>query len=118
MLPVIVTLLIFLQDMYVTMIDMKWRYVVIVLFGFYFFSYFLFAVFYWVLCYMSGQFDVGEKRPEYRPCIVALDNFRDAFLFSMETQCKHMVKCMVTEYTKFGIISLLFTGVVSCLYPS
>ena len=72
--------------MYNTLVDMKWRFVVLVLFGAYFLCYLVFAVFYWILCYMSGQFShMGE--PGFKPCIEQLDSFADAFLFSMETQC-------------------------------
>nr|KAG5690623.1 hypothetical protein BaRGS_018093 [Batillaria attramentaria] len=75
----------YLKDIFVTLIDMKWRYVVLVLFGAYFACYLTFAILYWVLCYMYGQFGRLDE-PGYKPCIENLDSFSDAFMFSMETQ--------------------------------
>ncbi|KAL8597187.1 hypothetical protein ACOMHN_022234 [Nucella lapillus] len=75
----------YLKDIYNTLVDMKWRYVTLVLFGSYFACYLIFALVYWVLCYMSGQFGRMHE-PGFKPCIEKLDSFSDAFLFAMETQ--------------------------------
>ncbi|KAK7088174.1 ATP-sensitive inward rectifier potassium channel 11-like [Littorina saxatilis] len=75
----------YLKDMYTTLVDMQWRWVMLVLFGAIFMCYLVFAVLYWLVCYMSGQFS-HLNEPGFKPCIENLDTFSEAFLFSMETQ--------------------------------
>ncbi|XP_025089260.1 G protein-activated inward rectifier potassium channel 2-like isoform X2 [Pomacea canaliculata] len=78
--------LMYLKDLYVTLVDLKWRYVLVILLTVYLLSYLVFAVFYWLLSYMNGQFGSRASEPGYEPCIKNLDSFAGAFLFSMETQ--------------------------------
>ena len=44
-----------------------------------------YAVAYWVICYIHGDFEPNLPK-DYMPCILAVDDFASAFLFSLETQ--------------------------------
>ncbi|CAL1542771.1 unnamed protein product [Lymnaea stagnalis] len=75
----------FLKDLYVTLLDLKWRWAMLILFSGFFLSYLVFSVIYFLLSYTHGDLDhVGDKT--FKPCIKNLESFWDALLFSMETQ--------------------------------
>lgn len=75
----------YLQDLYVTLIDLKWRYVLAILFNVYLVTYFIFAVFWYWLMYNHGDFDHLDD-PDWKSCVDGVHSFGNAFLFSMETQ--------------------------------
>jgi potassium inwardly-rectifying channel subfamily J len=77
-----------LQDLYITLIDMKWRYVILLVFAAFFVCYLVFALLYWLTCYMRGQYSHKAGDPGFKPCIKDVDGLQQAFLFSMETQCE------------------------------
>ncbi|VDH90547.1 Hypothetical predicted protein [Mytilus galloprovincialis] len=75
----------FLQDLYVTLIDLKWRYAIAILFNVYLASYFMFAVFWYWLMHNHGDFD-HVNDPDWKSCVDGVHDFGNAFLFSIETQ--------------------------------
>ena len=75
----------FLKDVYSNLIETPWRYALVVFFGGYFACYFVFAVLYWILGYIHGDFH-NLKNPDWIPCLVHVTSFLDCFLLSMETQ--------------------------------
>ena len=75
----------FLMDIYQTLIDMKWRWVVLIVFATFMFIYLMFAVLWYLMGLSHGDFEhIGD--PNWKPCIVNMRNFADALLFSIETQ--------------------------------
>jgi len=75
----------FLGDIYQTMIDMKWRYVILIYAIVFLIVYLLFAVLWYLMAYTHGDFKhYGE--PDWVPCLNLMRNFADALLFSIETQ--------------------------------
>ncbi|KAK3781081.1 hypothetical protein RRG08_010091 [Elysia crispata] len=75
----------YLKDLYITLLDIKWRWAVLILFMGFFLCYFTFSIVYYLLSYIHGDFEhIGEA--DYRPCIENLESYWDALLFSMETQ--------------------------------
>ena len=75
----------FIMDLYQTLIDMKWRWVTLIVFASFMFVYLMFAVLWYLMALSHGDFDhIGD--PNWRPCIVNMRNFADALLFSIETQ--------------------------------
>ncbi|BFZ18816.1 hypothetical protein BsWGS_21855 [Bradybaena similaris] len=75
----------YLKDLYVTLLDLKWRWAILILFCGFFVSYFIFSVIYFLLSYIHGDLShFGD--PKYRPCIKNLSSYWDAVLFSIETQ--------------------------------
>ncbi len=46
-----------------------------------------YAVVYYLICYLHGDFlTENSSNPDYVPCVLELDGFAAAFLFSLETQ--------------------------------
>ncbi|KAL4223247.1 inward rectifier potassium channel [Mactra antiquata] len=75
----------FVQDLFQTMIDMKWRYVLFFYCAVFMFVYLIFAVMWYVFAYTHGDLkNYGD--PKWVPCIHHMRNFADALLFSIETQ--------------------------------
>lgn len=110
----------YMRDLFTTMIDIKWRYnLMAAAFGFVF-SWILFACIWYSVLYMHG--DLGQKPPNvtWSPCIVNVESFPAALLFSIETQstlgfgsrtisdeCPHAIIIFC--------IQLIFGVVVECL---
>ncbi|CAG5135204.1 unnamed protein product, partial [Candidula unifasciata] len=77
----------YLKDIYVTMLDMKWRWAFLLIFTGFSSSMLLFSAIYYLMCHVHGDFDqVNKAKPDFMPCLVGVNNFWDMLLFSMETQ--------------------------------
>ncbi|KAI8783026.1 ATP-sensitive inward rectifier potassium channel 12 [Biomphalaria glabrata] len=75
----------FLKDLYVTLLDLKWRWAMLILFLGFFLSYFFFSILYFLMSYTHGDITHAGD-PNFTPCIYRLDSYWDALLFSIETQ--------------------------------
>ncbi|KAH3884247.1 G protein-activated inward rectifier potassium channel 2-like [Dreissena polymorpha] len=75
----------YLQDLYVTLIDLKWRYALAIFFNIYLVCYVFFGVCWWIIGYNHGDFD-NVHDPTWRTCVSGVTNFPKALLFSIETQ--------------------------------
>ena len=75
----------FLQDLYVTLIDLQWRYALAILFNVYLVTYFFFAIMWYWMMYNHGDLDhIGDAT--WESCVRGVNSFADAMLFSIETQ--------------------------------
>lgn len=80
-----------LKDFFNTMLDLKWRYVLLIFTASFFVSWFLFAIVWWLILYYRGDFE-PEHMPDvqganqWQPCVLAMYDFASVFLFSVETQ--------------------------------
>ncbi|KAI8783025.1 ATP-sensitive inward rectifier potassium channel 1 [Biomphalaria glabrata] len=75
----------YLADLYVTLIDLEWRYAMAVVFNVFLVSFLLFAVFWWLMAYNNGDFD-NLNNPNHDFCLLGVTSFAGAILFSLETQ--------------------------------
>ena len=81
----------YLTDIYSSMLDAKWRYVILVFNASFFFSWFAFAIVWWLILYIRDDF-LHEHLPdeqetnEWQPCVLGMYDFASCFLFSVETQ--------------------------------
>ncbi|KAK0068892.1 ATP-sensitive inward rectifier potassium channel 12 [Biomphalaria pfeifferi] len=75
----------FLKDLYVTLLDLKWRWAMLILFLGFFLLYFFFSILYFLMSYTHGDITHAGD-PNFTPCIYRLDSYWDALLFSIETQ--------------------------------
>uniref|UniRef100_A0A0B6ZFX2 Uncharacterized protein n=1 Tax=Arion vulgaris TaxID=1028688 RepID=A0A0B6ZFX2_9EUPU len=75
----------FFSDIYITVIDLRWPYLIAILFIIYLVIFISFAVFWWLMAYNNGDFD-NLKNSEHEFCLRGVKSFRDAVMFSMETQ--------------------------------
>ncbi|KAK7088172.1 G protein-activated inward rectifier potassium channel 2-like [Littorina saxatilis] len=75
----------YLKSLFITILDMRWRYVIFLFFAAFFVFYGLFGLAYYSLAWLHGDFE-NLGNPNYAPCIENLEGAWDAFLFSIETQ--------------------------------
>ena len=77
----------YFSDLYTTLLDTSWSYCVIMFTASFYLSWLMFANIYFLISYLHGDL-VEEQRtdPNWTPCILQVDGFSAAFLFSLETQ--------------------------------
>lgn len=76
----------YLTDIFTTLIDLKWRYnIVVFLLGF-FISWTFFAVAWYLISYVHGDLDPSRHHANRTSCISGIHGFAGAILFSIETQ--------------------------------
>lgn len=81
----------YLTDFFNTMLDLKWRYVLLIFTASFFLSWLAFSVVWWVILEYRGDFLPGHLPHEqednnWQPCVLAMFDFASVFLFSVETQ--------------------------------
>ncbi len=83
----------FFKDIFNTAIDMQWRFVFGMFFTSFFLSWFIFAVFYWLLALYHGDLEEdnlpsgkNQEDGSFKPCVWAIEDFTSCWLFSVETQ--------------------------------
>lgn len=74
----------YLSDFFTTLVDIEWRWNIIIFLSGFIATWALFAAYYWLVCQRHGDFmDVPKG---WIPCVVNITSFVSAFLFSVETQ--------------------------------
>nr|CAD7403649.1 unnamed protein product [Timema cristinae] len=108
----------YFKDMVSTIIDMKWRWVLLILNVSFFLTWFLFAILWWLIAYVHGDLD-PEHLPQFQeaigwiPCVTNIHNFTSAFMFSMENQhTTGFGARMPTEECVDAIILMCWQGIV------
>lgn len=82
----------FLQDVFTTMVDLKWRHSLLIFTSTFLCSWMLFAMVWWLLAFAHGDLQPrrqpSAEAPEMAtiPCVTAINSFASAFLFSIEVQ--------------------------------
>ena len=77
----------YLADIFTTLIDLKWRWSLIIFTMTFVSTWLLFAIIWWIIAFTHGDFVQENLDDEsYSPCIDAVSDFPTAFLFSLETQ--------------------------------
>lgn len=109
----------YVRDLFTTMIDIKWRYnLMAAAFGFVF-SWLFFACIWYVVLYVHNDL-VHESDPTWSPCIVNVNSFSAALLFSIETQStlgfgSRIISVECPGAIVIFCIQLIFGVVVECL---
>jgi potassium inwardly-rectifying channel subfamily J len=114
----------YLADIFTTLVDIKWRYNLMLFAMAFIVSWVIFAVIWWLVCFSHGDLDhIGEDA--WKPCVVEIQSFTSALLFSIETQhtigygsrhtteeCPEAIVLMMFQ-SCFGVIcQALMTGIV------
>ncbi|CAL4067485.1 unnamed protein product, partial [Meganyctiphanes norvegica] len=75
----------YLQDLYTTLVDVQWRWTLLVFFMAFILSWLIFAFIWYMIITVHGdkELDANSTR---QPCILNVNNFAGAFLYSIETQ--------------------------------
>nr|XP_056716584.1 G protein-activated inward rectifier potassium channel 4 [Euleptes europaea] len=105
----------YLSDLFTTLVDLKWRFNLLVFTMVYTITWLFFGFIWWLIAYIRGDLDhVGEK--DWIPCVDNLSGFVSAFLFSIETETTigygHRV---ITEKCPEGIILLLVQAILGSI---
>ncbi|KAL3856940.1 hypothetical protein ACJMK2_011742 [Sinanodonta woodiana] len=77
----------FLSDLYISLIDLKWRYALAFFFSAFLICFLFFAAIWWLICYNHGDFESHNlDNPDWKACISGVKNFDSCLLFAIETQ--------------------------------
>jgi len=74
----------YFSDLYTTLLDSSWSYCVLMFTASFYLSWLLFAIIYYVISLAHGDFDPNQDPKKV--CILHVQDFASAFLFSLETQ--------------------------------
>ncbi|XP_027731186.1 inward rectifier potassium channel 13 [Vombatus ursinus] len=77
-----------LQDVWGLLIDMRWRWMLLIFSASFVLHWLVFAVFWYVLAEVNGDLGINHDKPpeNHTICVKYLTSFTDAFCFSVETQ--------------------------------
>lgn len=122
----------YLADIFTTCVDIRWRYLLLIFTTTFLLSWLLFGFIFWGLAFTHGDFDIhspakgGNPRntveggqDEWRPCILHIQGFIGAFLFSIETQTTigYGFRC-VTEECPVAVVTVVVQSIVGCIIDS
>ncbi|XP_060946835.1 inward rectifier potassium channel 16-like [Limanda limanda] len=102
----------YLTDFFTTLVEIRWRVMLLVFSLSYILSWLLFGLCYWLVAFVHGDIDDTDNEP----CVYNLRSFTGAFLFSMETQATIGYGFRGTsESCIVAIILVVVQSVFSCL---
>ncbi|XP_037553142.1 inward rectifier potassium channel 16-like [Nematolebias whitei] len=101
----------YLMDIFTTLVEVRWRIMLLVFSLSYIFSWLCFGLCYWLIAHVHGDL----TNPEEKLCMANVRGFTGAFLFSMETQATigygfrgMLENCMV------AIVVVTIQDIISC----
>ncbi|XP_021454444.1 ATP-sensitive inward rectifier potassium channel 11 [Oncorhynchus mykiss] len=104
----------FLQDVFTTLVDLKWLHTLIIFTMSFLCSWLLFAMVWWLIAFAHG--DLDQKGDDFVPCVTDIHSFSSAFLFSIEVQVTiGFGGRMVTEECLSAIVVLIIQNIVGLL---
>ncbi|KPP74586.1 inward rectifier potassium channel 4-like [Scleropages formosus] len=129
----------YLADIFTTCVDIRWRYLLLIFTSAFLSSWLFFGLVFWTIAWAHGDFDVhsGARSPfggnnvgglgmgvgerediqkEWIPCLLHVQGFTGAFLFSIETQTTigYGFRC-VTEECPVAVMSVVIQSIVGCI---
>lgn len=123
----------YLADIFTTCVDIRWRYLLLIFTTTFLLSWLLFGLVFWGVALAHGDFDlhipdvkegdphrpVDEEQDKRRPCILHIQGFIGAFLFSIETQTTigYGFRC-VTEECPVAVVTVVVQSIVGCIIDS
>lgn len=87
----------FLQDVFTTMVDLKWQHSLLIFTSAFLCSWMLFAMVWWLMAFAHGDLEPRDpNEPGPVPCVTSIHSFTSAFLFSIEVQVRNIWEtCML-----------------------
>uniref|UniRef100_A0A3Q3XE04 Uncharacterized protein n=1 Tax=Mola mola TaxID=94237 RepID=A0A3Q3XE04_MOLML len=108
----------FLQDVFTTMVDLKWQHSFLIFTSAFLCSWMLFAMIWWLLAFAHGDLVPRDpsSEPGPVPCVTAIHSFTSAFLFSIEVQVTiGFGGRMVTEECPLAITVLIIQNILGLI---
>ncbi|XP_043927384.1 ATP-sensitive inward rectifier potassium channel 15 [Protopterus annectens] len=115
--------MLYLQDLWTTVIDMKWRYKLTLFSATFVLTWFLFGVVFYLIALAHGDLDLDESKTNPTPCVMNVDSLTGAFLFSLESQttigygfryiteeCPHAIVFLVIQLVITTLAEIFITG--------
>ncbi|XP_029289599.1 ATP-sensitive inward rectifier potassium channel 11 [Cottoperca gobio] len=104
----------FLQDVFTTLVDLKWFHTLIIFTMSFLCSWLLFGMIWWLIAFSHG--DLDQRGDDFVPCVTDIHSFASAFLFSIEVQVTiGFGGRMVTEECFSAILVLIVQNIVGLL---
>ncbi|OCT61414.1 ATP-sensitive inward rectifier potassium channel 12 [Xenopus laevis] len=109
----------YIADMFTTCVDIRWRYMLIIFCLAFLASWLLFGLIFWLIAFVHGDLENPSGDTDFKPCVVQVNGFMAAFLFSIETQTTigYGFRC-VTEECPLAIFVVVFQSIVGCIIDS
>ncbi|CAI9608116.1 unnamed protein product [Staurois parvus] len=106
----------FLQDVFTTLVDLKWRHTLVIFTMSFLCSWLLFAMMWWLVAFGHGDMDILENHKNWEPCVANVRSFTAAFLFSIEVQVTiGFGGRMMTEQCPMAITVLIMQNIVGLI---
>ena len=105
----------FLQDVFTTLVDLKWLHTLVIFTMSFLCSWLLFGMIWWLVAFAHGDLDArgGGDGDGFVPCVTDIHSFASAFLFSIEVQVTIGFGArMVTEECASAIVVLIVQNIV------
>ncbi|KAF2364267.1 Potassium channel inwardly rectifying Kir [Trinorchestia longiramus] len=120
----------YLQDIFTTLVDIKWRWTLMVFALSFILSWLVFAMVWWLIAFihgdlMSEHLPPNQEKNEWTPCVMNIGSFTSCFLFSIETQhtigygsrhtteeCPHAIVVMCLQSITGVVIQAFMVGIV------
>uniref|UniRef100_A0A3Q2YNH9 ATP-sensitive inward rectifier potassium channel 14 n=1 Tax=Hippocampus comes TaxID=109280 RepID=A0A3Q2YNH9_HIPCM len=107
----------YLADIFTTCVDIRWRYLLFLFCASFIISWLFFGIIFYSVSLSHGDFE--ERQAKRMPCILHVQGFVGALLFSMETQTTigYGWRC-VTEECPLAVITVVVQSIVGCIIDS
>ncbi|MBN3304684.1 KCNJ5 protein, partial [Amia calva] len=105
----------YLSDIFTTLVDLKWRFNLLVFTMVYTTTWIFFGFIWWLIAYIRGDLEHTDDR-DWIPCVNNLNGFVSAFLFSIETETTIGYGYrVITDKCPEGIILLLVQAILGSI---
>ncbi|KAM4614998.1 ATP-sensitive inward rectifier potassium channel 8 [Polymixia lowei] len=105
----------FLQDVFTTLVDLKWRFTLVIFTTTFVSSWLLFAMSWWLVAFAHGDLDPNREKG-VEQCVTNVKSFTSAFLFSIEVQVTiGFGGRMITEQCTTAITVLILQNIVGLI---
>ncbi|KAG7496584.1 ATP-sensitive inward rectifier potassium channel 8 [Solea senegalensis] len=106
----------FLQDVFTTLVDLKWRFTLVIFTTTFVSSWLLFAMSWWLVAFAHGDLDLDSEPQNRTHCVTDVKSFTSAFLFSIEVQVTiGFGGRMITEQCPTAITVLILQNIVGLI---
>ncbi|XP_026058741.1 ATP-sensitive inward rectifier potassium channel 12-like [Carassius auratus] len=108
----------YLADIFTTCVDIRWRWMFVLFSLAFVLSWLAFGFAFWLIALVHGDLDRPTKE-DFTPCVMQVNSFVAAFLFSVETQTTigYGFRC-VTEECPLAVFMVVFQSIMGCIIDS